>query len=76
MKAFLDEFEVKMGVGSQKHGGMKGGTPITIKISVLSGPSFELEMLSSDTVGILRQRVSERIDLPIDLLRFITQGSF
>ncbi len=71
----MDEFEVKIGVGSRKHGGTGGGSPITIKVAVITGPTFELEMLSSDTVGLFKQKVAEKVEMNFGF-RAITQGLF
>lgn len=69
LKAFIEEIE---GVGS-KHGGLKGKL-IRIPIQIISGPKFELEIYSSDTVATLRQKVAEHIKKDPSLLRIITAG--
>lgn len=71
----MDEFEIKIGIGSKKHGGTGGEAPMTIKVNVIGGPPpFELELVSSDTIGVLRQKAADKIEHPSHLVRIIAAG--
>lgn len=60
-------------ISPARHGGLKGKL-IRIPIQIISGPKFELEIYSSDTVATLRQKVAEHIKKDPSLLRIITAG--
>lgn len=78
---------MKSGVNTQKHGTAgERGTPIKFFVQIVQviqittelfksqGGKFELEMQSTDTIGQLRQKVSEQGDCPLDSTRIITGG--
>lgn len=73
-QTFLHEFENKIGVGARKHGGTGGGTPINLKVNVVNSISFTLQMNSSDLIGTLKQKISEKLQPPTDMFRMITAG--
>lgn len=70
LRTLLEEFEIKIGVGKKK----ESGQPISIQVNIVHGPSFQLEASTTDVLADLRQKISEKLNQPINTLRLISAG--
>ncbi len=54
--------------------GGKDGLPVNIKVTVVSGDKFDVDVINTDTIGQLREKISEKMKHPAAFLRLIISG--
>mmetsp|Transcript_12467 Transcript_12467/g.20271 ORF Transcript_12467/g.20271 Transcript_12467/m.20271 type:complete len:3278 (-) Transcript_12467:248-10081(-) len=80
LRVILDDFDVKMAGSARagvarKHGANARGSRITVSVQVVSGGKFDVPLYANDTIGSLRQNVSDLSGItPPSMIRLIASG--
>eukprot|EP00698_Gefionella_okellyi_P025572 TRINITY_DN9417_c0_g1_i1.p1 TRINITY_DN9417_c0_g1~~TRINITY_DN9417_c0_g1_i1.p1 ORF type:complete len:2658 (-),score=590.22 TRINITY_DN9417_c0_g1_i1:2579-10552(-) len=77
LRMLLEQFELNFhatGGRIKRHGAAAPGLPIVLVVQLFNGGKVEFAMRENDLIGELRERTSKQFNIPINEVRFITQG--